>query len=478
MKKNKQQLLDELQELQTRMRVCEAETAALRESEEKFHAVLEQFSDGFSLLDEQGRLVEWNRAMERLTGLEREWVIGRTGWEVQWELMPPESRAHWTLPDLEAYVHGLLKSAPRLESKHATEVIFAMADGQVKHARQSISLVKTTSGVKLGLTLHDITAQKVAEVALQESEERYRRLVELSPSAVFVESDGRIVFANQACARLLGAQSIEQILEKSNMDFVPPEFHEFVLDRIQRLALGQDNPPSEEKFLRLDGTAFDVEVSAARMFYRGKPARQIIVQDISERKQAEQTLQQAHGDLKSQIARIEALQDRLREQAIRDYLTGLFNRRYLQLTLERELARAAREKQPVSLVMMDVDHFKRTNDKYGHRAGDKLLETWGRVLKMNIRAEDVACRYGGEEFVIVMPGASLEVAQQRAEWLCAYCADLRLSFEGHELDMTMSMGVASFPQHALDEEGLLIRADRALYRAKRAGRNRVSVFKE
>jgi diguanylate cyclase (GGDEF)-like protein len=163
---------------------------------------------------------------------------------------------------------------------------------------------------------------------------------------------------------------------------------------------------------------------------------------------------------------------------VRDYLTGLFNRRYLQNTLEREIARAAREKQPVAVVMMDIDHFKLTNDTYGHRAGDKLLETWGRVLKMNIRVEDIACRYGGEEFVIVMPGASLEVAQQRAEWLSAYCADMEVSFEGQKLKMTMSMGVAAYPQHALDEDGLLIRADRALYRAKRGGRNRVSVFKE
>ena len=451
---------------------------ALRESEEKFRAVLEQFSDGFALVDEQGQIEEWNPAMQKLTGLPRENVLGKPAWQVQWGLTSPGLRARRSMEDIEVLMRGMLSGARMSVANSAMDITFEIQDGQTRVARQSLSVVRTMRGVKLGILLHDITSQKMVEAALQESEERYRQLVELSPSAVFVESQNRIVFANPACVRLFGAQNAGQILEMSNIDFVHPDYRAMVLERIRQVEQGQDNPPLEEKFIRLDGSAFDVEVSSAGLSYQGRPARQIIVHDISGRKQAEATLKHAHADLQAHVEKIEILQEQLREQATHDYLTGLFNRRYLQSTLDRELAHAVRERQPVALLMMDMDHFKRINDTHGHRAGDLLLEAWGEVLKKHIRRQDIACRYGGEEFVIVMPGAGLEVARQRAEWLCKHCAELRVSYEGHELQMTISMGVAVYPQHAHDEEELLICADRALYFSKRDGRNRVSVYQE
>ncbi len=191
--------------------------------------------------------------------------------------------------------------------------------------------------------------------------------------------------------------------------------------------------------------------------------------------QREAEVRQANEQLRVQLAKIEALQALLREQAIRDPLTGLFNRRYLVETLDREVAQAVRASTPLSIVMIDLDHFKKINDTYGHKAGDLMLQTLGTLLSTKTRDGDIACRYGGEEFVLVLPGASLTIAQQRAEHLRATFQELRVPYNQHILGATLSAGVASFPINGVDGEAVLQDADRALYIAKSTGRNRVSL---
>lgn len=192
--------------------------------------------------------------------------------------------------------------------------------------------------------------------------------------------------------------------------------------------------------------------------------------------QARSELQQANQELQKQLDENRALQKQLREQAIRDPLTHLFNRRYLMETLERELACALRDTCPVSVIMLDIDHFKQVNDTYGHKAGDVVLVALGELLRTQIRAGDVACRYGGEEFVAVLPGASVDVARERAgEWR-ARMEKMCVRYEEHELHATLSLGVAAHPQHGSTGEALLRAADQALYAAKTAGRNRVVVW--
>ncbi|MEW5871314.1 MAG: sensor domain-containing diguanylate cyclase [Chloroflexota bacterium] len=202
-----------------------------------------------------------------------------------------------------------------------------------------------------------------------------------------------------------------------------------------------------------------------------------LIWDITERKRAEDALQQANERLQNRLAQIQALQEQLQEQAVRDYLTGLFNRRYLQETLECEAARALRAGEPLGILIMDTDYFKDINDTYGHNAGDQALQAIGRLIKANIRAGDIPCRYGGEEFVVVMPGASLGTAQQRADFLLASIRELRIPVDGRQVQLTASIGVAAFPQHGAKGEDVLIRADRALYQAKENGRNQVVVYR-
>jgi diguanylate cyclase (GGDEF)-like protein len=168
------------------------------------------------------------------------------------------------------------------------------------------------------------------------------------------------------------------------------------------------------------------------------------------------------------------LRETLRGQSIRDPLTGLFNRRYMEETLDRELSRAARERRPLSVILLDIDRFKHFNDTFGHEAGDTVLASLGALLRGASRAGDVACRYGGEEFVLILPAASLADAQRRAEEIREAIRGLRVTHNGRPLEaVRCSMGVAAFPEHGEVGGALLRAADAALYRAKREGRDQV-----
>lgn len=170
------------------------------------------------------------------------------------------------------------------------------------------------------------------------------------------------------------------------------------------------------------------------------------------------------------------LRERLREEAIRDPLTGLYNRRHAQEALDRELRRAERTKEPVALLMIDVDHFKKFNDNFGHQAGDHVLATLGKLLKTHTRASDIVSRIGGEELLIIMPGSQERDAQLKADMLREQVAKLQLMHAGHELGrITISIGVAVHPRHGVTAELLLRAADNALYQAKNSGRNRVAL---
>jgi len=166
------------------------------------------------------------------------------------------------------------------------------------------------------------------------------------------------------------------------------------------------------------------------------------------------------------------LREVLRTQSIRDPLTNLFNRRYMEESLDRELARAVRKNSPISVMMIDVDHFKQFNDTYGHEAGDLVLRSLGNLLQTQLRKEDIICRYGGEEFIVILPDASLGATRERAEQLREVSKGLVTEFHGQTLRrITLSIGVATFPHNGATGEALVDAADAALYRAKKEGRD-------
>jgi len=173
------------------------------------------------------------------------------------------------------------------------------------------------------------------------------------------------------------------------------------------------------------------------------------------------------------------LREKLRDQSIRDPLTQLYNRRYLEDVVYREISRARRLGVPIGVIMIDVDNFKQFNDSFGHPAGDRLLHKLGAYLKSRVRSEDVPARYGGEEFVVILPGASCEIVRARAEALReGFFKSVASSIEGLEqLDggLSVSCGVALFPDHGTNVQEVFRAADQALYEAKRSGKDRVVV---
>ncbi len=201
----------------------------------------------------------------------------------------------------------------------------------------------------------------------------------------------------------------------------------------------------------------------------------VILRDITNIKHIENALRETNENLSQKLAEIEALQIKLKEEAIRDPLTGLYNRRFLQETLNREIAHANRAAIPLSLAMIDLDHFKKINDTYGHAIGDLFLITLGNLLAQKTRSSDVSCRYGGEEFVIVMPAATLAEAAQRIEQLRVEFSAIKIDVGNGKICITLSAGVAGYPMHGDNDKSLLDAVDHALYAAKAAGRNRVVV---
>jgi len=171
------------------------------------------------------------------------------------------------------------------------------------------------------------------------------------------------------------------------------------------------------------------------------------------------------------------LRETLSEQAMRDHLTTLFNRHYLAETLPREIRRAQRSKSPLVVAMLDIDHFKALNDTHGHDAGDAILKEVGRILRCSLRAGDMACRYGGEEFLLILPECDLENALRRVEGICLEIKGTAVEFQGQPLPkVTMSAGLAPLDEELSSDETLIGAADEALYAAKQNGRDRIEIF--
>jgi diguanylate cyclase (GGDEF)-like protein len=168
------------------------------------------------------------------------------------------------------------------------------------------------------------------------------------------------------------------------------------------------------------------------------------------------------------------MRDILKMQSIKDPLTGLFNRRYMEESLDRELKRASRKKSSLGVLMIDVDHFKNLNDTFGHEAGDAVLRSLGSLLKTHFRGEDIVCRYGGEEFTVILPETSREVAQKRSSELFEAIKQLSVQHQGQLLpSVSLSIGVAMYGEQGTTPDSLLRAADSALYLAKKRGRDQV-----
>ncbi|MPM59262.1 hypothetical protein SDC9_106102 [bioreactor metagenome] len=199
-------------------------------------------------------------------------------------------------------------------------------------------------------------------------------------------------------------------------------------------------------------------------------------EEVKERQRAEDELALANLELQKRVAEVEKLKDELREQALHDSLTGLPNRRHLSEILPHEIHRVERNGDPLSIIFADIDHFKTINDTYGHPIGDHFLVEMAQLFLSALRRSDFVYRYGGDEFVLVLPGAGIETSIKRAEQMREMCSKVNVTVEGKNLSTTISFGIAVYPLHSKNWQEIIMKADQALYDAKRMGRNQVRVW--
>lgn len=296
----------------------------------------------------------------------------------------------------------------------------------------------------------------------------YHAVMDTSPDSVAVtDLLGNYIFANKQTAVLHGYDSSEEFIGKSAFSFFP-------LSEVTKAAkyMGQTRKDGiirniEFNLQRKDGSTFPAELSAALIKNEfGIPVAFIAVtRDITERKHVADQLYSVNEQLHMQLVEIEKLQAILHEQAIQDPLTGLYNRRFMEESLKQEFARANRENQPFSVVMLDMDNLKLLNDKYGHVVGDIALKSLSKLLKDHTRIEDIVCRFGGDEFLVILHNASEKMASVRLQEWEEQAKKINIIHEGNPIQISFSAGIAVFPTYKNIEE-LIQAADKALYNIK------------
>jgi diguanylate cyclase (GGDEF)-like protein/PAS domain S-box-containing protein len=345
---------------------------------------------------------------------------------------------------------------------------------QLSSANDSLAKVNEELG-------RQVAQHKLVAEALRRSEGLYRSIIQASPDDVTItDCEGRILLVSPVGRSMFGAAVEKEFIGRSVLDFIVAEDHARALSQIALRREGAATDPAEYHGRRIDGSTFDIEVNSE--FIRdavGSPTGMVvIVRDITGRKQAESEREELKRRLAEHAAELERLNKLLREQAFEDSLTGLANRRQFTATLDREVRRARRQKGEISLLIADVDFFKRYNDTFGHQRGDESLQRVAQVFKATFRRPgELAARYGGEEFAVILPYCGPDLAQTLAERLRSAMEEAGVVHPASDVAscITLSIGIARVggAQADITSEALIQAADSALYLAKAQGRNRV-----
>ena len=295
---------------------------------------------------------------------------------------------------------------------------------------------------------------------LADSEARWRCLAKQSLTGLAIVEGTRFTFVNARFAETFGYLGDEMLTVLAG-ETVAHSSRLHVTQHIRACLAGESHPPVlEYEGLKKDGSSVYLELSSSRLERAGRFHAVLMVSDIGARKLAER--------------KVHALNRRLAELAVRDPLTGLYSRGFTEISLERELMQCERDNSPLSIVICDIDDFKVVNEMFGHQAGDETIKAFGWLLKRRCRKSDLACRFGGEEFLMVFPGMTAEVAAKWAEGIRVAIAGAPVRRESSSLRVSASFGVAAYPEHGESWQGLIAAADAAQVAAKAAGGNQVT----
>jgi len=468
----------------------------LEESEVRYRRLFETAKDGILILDgDTGRIVDANPFLQDMLGHPESELIGKALWEIGPVKDIPASQEAMRQLQNNEYIR--YEDIP-LETK----------GGVQKHV-EFVSNVYLVNGFRvIQCNIRDITARKKAETRAQVANDELLTLVDelqwrdremqllnhmndLLQSCmtqdeayqVITLTAGELFLGQNGCLAIVrGSEQHLEVVARWGTEMIMEST--FSLEDCWALRRGQLHEVVDPQaglvchhFIHLPQAGY----LCLPLTVQGETIGVLCLIDIATRKgkhqlSAKQLALTTGETIKLSLANMK-LRDALREQAIHDMLTSLFNRRYLDETLPRELHLAQRRNAPLSIVMLDIDGFKQFNDSFGHAPGDALLSRFGRVLREHLRKSDISCRYGGDEFVLVLPDSSIADTQERMEQIRIFLKGLQIHHGEQVLGMiTLSAGLAQTPEHGATASELLRAADEAMYAAKQAGGDRLVIY--
>ncbi|QCO01511.1 sensor domain-containing diguanylate cyclase [Azospirillum argentinense] len=383
-----------------------------------------------------GEYTDCNDAFERYTGLERRSIVAKTAFAV---MDPRIAKAHAD-QDRELSIHW---------GQRSYEEAVPFVGGTTRLSSLTKAVFCDSTGNLGGIVgvIHDLTEGLP-------SEERLQAILEQSPIGVSVSrrDDGRIIFVNTRFAELIGLKREDLIGRQARDYYLDRHQRERVIDRLRSFGSVTN---MEVQFRRADGSSFWTLFTVNQAVIQGVQVNLAWIYDYTDRRNMEEAL---------------------RDMASRDPLTGIYNRRSFMELARSQLARAHRFNEPMSVFVLDVDHFKRINDSYGHATGDDALRMVAGGCQAILREYDILGRLGGEEFVVVLPGATAEESRVVAERVRRHLSRMAIPGPEGRFHLTSSIGISAIEGAYDTLEKAIHRADLALYRAKREGRNRVAVY--
>ncbi len=423
----------------------ERQTEELSRSQERWRAIADTAVDAIISMNLEGKITFWNPAAERIFGYPVQEAVGQ---KVSM-LMPERFRrlhrqavARIAVGEPSHTAGKILELAALRKNGNEFPITLSLAEAQTHESHYFIAI------------LRDITERKKTENALRASEEQFRTIVSNSSECICkLDLEGRFEFMNAAGLKIFGLKDISEIVGVDAIELAEPEYRGQIQQELERAKEGE-TPRYQYESRTADGVKWFESVLSPQVDKDGRVVSLIrLSEEITERKERE---------------------ERIKYAAMHDALTGLYNHGEFLNRLDQETSRAKRYGQAFSLLMFDLDHFKRVNDTYGHQAGDLVLQRTAETLQNCVRASDTVGRYGGEEFTVILPETTIDQAKSLGERIRRSVAEQAVIVtDDTSVRITISGGVANYPESATTAEGLIAHADAWLYVAKEQGRDRL-----